>query len=58
MWLTVEPVVPLTLRAQVNPTTQTAFIEPSGVLQLASDTFSGVESTGNVKQTKHNLTHV
>lgn len=48
VWLSVDPVVPLTLPAMINPTTQTALIEPSGVIQLASNSFSGVESTGNV----------
>ena len=49
VWLSVEPVVPLTLPAAVDSATQTALIEPSGVIQLASDAFSGVESTGNVR---------
>ena len=48
MWLSVEPVIPLTLLAEVDSTTQTALLEPHGVVQLASDAISGVESAGNV----------
>ena len=51
VWLTVEPVVPLTLPAEVDTATQTALLEPSGVVQLANSAFSGVESTGNVSST-------
>ena len=54
--LSVEPIVPLNFPAQVDPATQTAHIEPSGVVQLASDAFSGVESTGNVRPTT-NIIH-
>ena len=49
VWLTVEPVVPLSLPAKVNPTTGTSLLEPSGVVQLAASVFSGVESSGNVR---------
>lgn len=48
VWLSVEPVVPLTLPVMVDPTAQTALLEPSGVVQLASNAFSGVERTGHV----------
>ena len=48
--LTVEPLVPLSLPAEVSPTAGTALLEPSGVVQLASNAFSGVESTGNVSE--------
>lgn len=57
MWLSVESVVPLTLPVMVDPTTQTALLEPSGVVQLASNAFSGVESTGNVSITTPNDYH-
>lgn len=57
VWLSVEPVFPLTLPVMVDPTTQTALLEPSGVVQLASNAFSGVESTGNVSITRPNDYH-
>lgn len=46
--LSVEPVLPLTFPAQVDPARGTALLEPRGVVQLSSDAFSGVENTGNV----------
>ena len=49
VWLAVEPVVPLSLPAMVDAATGTALLEPSGVVQLASTAFSGVESSGNVR---------
>ena len=52
VWLSVEPVVPLTLPAEVDPATQTALLEPSGVVQLARTAFSGVERTGYVRHFK------
>lgn len=49
VYLSVQPVTPQTFPAQVNPLTYISILEPSGVVQLASSTFSGVESTGNVR---------
>ena len=55
MILSVEPLVPLTLPAEVDPATRMALLEPSGVVQLASDAFSGVESSGNVSTLHSNI---
>ena len=49
VYLSVQPVTPQTFPAQVNPLTYISILEPSGVVQLASSTFSGVESSGNVR---------
>lgn len=49
VYLSVQPVTPQTFPAQVNPLTYISILEPSGVVQLASSAFSGVESNGNVR---------
>ena len=46
--LSVEAVLPLTFPAQVDTERRTALLEPRGVVQLASNSFSGVENNGSV----------
>ena len=46
IWCRMMWFVPLTLPAEVDPATQTALLEPSGVVQLARTAFSGIERTG------------
>ena len=48
VYLSVQPISPLTFPAQVNPLTEVSLFEPRGVVQLAGSAFSGVESTRSV----------